>query len=139
MIPAFRNDRPKAPPGSAKENGAKTPSSNSARPKIASTMSGVPAITSTADSTIRLSQRGRPYSTTQIAVMTPRGAAITQADHAEQQRPLDRVENPARKRLVDGWARSCDEQRRAQVVGALDDEEDHQRRRTEAQPCAGDP
>ena len=39
-------------------------------------MLGVPATTSTPDSTDRASHPGRPYSVSQIAVATPSGAAI---------------------------------------------------------------
>ena len=47
------------------------------RPKIASTIVGVPATISTPDSTARASQAGRPYSLSQTAVATPIGNAIS--------------------------------------------------------------
>ena len=46
------------------------------RPKIASTMLGVPATISIPDSTARASPLGRPYSVSQTAIPTPTGAAI---------------------------------------------------------------
>ncbi len=49
------------------------------RPKIASTMLGVPATISTPDSTARASEDGRPYSVSQTAIPTPTGAAIAVA------------------------------------------------------------
>ena len=50
---------------------AEEPFENRIRPKIASTMLGVPATTSTADSTARASQNGRAYSASHTAVATP--------------------------------------------------------------------
>ena len=47
------------------------------RPKIASTIVGVPAMISTQDSTARASHDGLPYSLSQTAVPTPIGSATS--------------------------------------------------------------
>ena len=77
IAPAARNDLPVMPPPSpTSETHAKRCSWNSARPTNAITMSGVPATISIADSTTRVSQRGRPYSTSHSAEQIASGAAI---------------------------------------------------------------
>ncbi len=59
IAPAAMNERPKTPPPEAvNDSGARIGSWKIARPKIAMTMSGVPATTSIPDSTARASRRG---------------------------------------------------------------------------------
>ncbi len=57
------------------ENGASSEIWNTASPKIAITMSGVPATTSMLDSTTRASQLGRPYSDSHTALASASGSA----------------------------------------------------------------
>ena len=78
-------------------------------------MLGVPAITSTPDSTARASHAGLPYSVSQTAVATPSGAAI-RSPRDDQQRAEQRVQEPAGLRLVDLRQRAREEQVRAQVL-----------------------
>ena len=81
IAPAVKNERPKtAPPSAVKERKLKKLCWKTSRPKIASTMLGVPATISTPDSTARASQAGRPYSVSQTAIATPTGAAIDGAE-----------------------------------------------------------
>ena len=96
IAPAVRNERPNtAPPWAVKERIEKMPCWKSARPKMAMTMSGVPATISMPDSTARASHDGRPYSTIQIAVATAIGRGDGDPDDGEQDRPEDRVEEAA--------------------------------------------
>ena len=83
------------------ESGANSDLLNTIRPKIASTMLGTPAITSTPDSTSRASHTGRPYSDSQMAMPRPIGPAIGDTQQRERQRALDRVQEPAGLALVD--------------------------------------
>src|ERR1700685_952251 len=76
IAPAAMNELPYTPPPSAvNENGASSDSWNTASPKIAITMSGVPATISMLDSTTRASQVGRPYSAIQTALASASGSA----------------------------------------------------------------
>ncbi len=69
-------ERPKAASSARNDIHDRNVSEKKERPNSASTTLGVPAITSTADSTARASGAGRPYSTSQSATQTPIGTAI---------------------------------------------------------------
>ena len=95
------NERPYTPPPSAvNENGASSDSWKIASPKIAITMSGVPATISMLDSTTRASQLGRPYSAIHTALASASGSASTIPIARQQQRAEQRVEEAARAGLV---------------------------------------
>ena len=68
--PAIRNERPNAvsAPSGLNESAERNASEKMMRPKIASTIDGVPAMTSTPDSTARARPRGRPYSVSHSAI-----------------------------------------------------------------------
>ena len=91
------------------------------RPKIASTMLGVPATISTPDSTARASQEGRPYSVSQTAIPTPTGAAIAVPITVRTSVPSIGSRKPPLllwSRPTSGWLKS---RSRAQVLDAADE------------------
>ena len=97
IAPAAMNERPNTPPPAAvNENGANRPSWKIARPNSAITMSGVPATISMLDSTTRASHVGRPYSAIHSALPTASGDGEHDADHGQQRRAEQRVEEAAR-------------------------------------------
>ncbi len=105
IAPAARNERPKTPPPEAvNESGARIGSWKIARPKIAMTMSGVPATTSIPDSTARASGAGLPYSTSQTADATASGTAIAIPMIVSTIVPEDRVQDAAGRVLLPGRA-----------------------------------
>ncbi len=100
MIPALRNDWPLTVPLLALPE--RNPNSGRAKinsPNSASTMLGIPAIVSIADSTARASHRGRAYSTSHTAIPTPGRRRDPDADRGEDERPDQRVEEAARSAL----------------------------------------
>ena len=66
-------------------------------------MLGVPATTSTPDSTARASPKGRPYSVSQTAVATPSGAASAVPRIVSMNVPISGSRNPP----VLLWSRSA--------------------------------
>ena len=94
-------------PAAVKERKPKALCWKTSRPKIASTMLGVPATISTPDSTARASPAGRPYSVSQTAIPTPIGSGDRGAEDGQDEGALDRVEEAAasstgRARPADG-------------------------------------
>ena len=99
----MKNERPKtAPPSAVKDSGLKSRCENRIRPKIASTMLGVPATISTPDSTARASQKGRAVLAQPDRDRDAR-AAIASAvpEHGQDEGPDQRVEEAAGLALVE--------------------------------------
>ena len=76
------------------ENGANSESWKTASPKIAITMSGVPATISMLDSTTRASQLGRPYSAIHTALASASGSASTMPITVSSMVPISGSRNP---------------------------------------------
>ena len=137
---AAMNERPKtASPSAVNERQPSHCCWKTIRPKIASTMLGVPATTSTPDSTARASHGGRPYSVSQTAVATPSGAAIASRRSRSAASAEERVQEAAALRLVELGRRALGEQAEAQVLRALDRHVDHDRAGDRDQRDAGRP
>ena len=102
-------------------------------------MSGVPATISMPDSIIRASHRGRPYSTTHSAAMTPSGTASASAERGQDQRPLDRVEDAARVDLAHAGLRVAEQRLEVEELRALDRHVADDRDGDRAQRQAGRP
>src|SRR2546423_15510282 len=64
------------------------------RPNSASTMSGIPASISIADSVARASEKGRPYSLSHTAITTPSGKAIAVPSIAMTTVPINGSKKP---------------------------------------------
>jgi hypothetical protein len=138
--PAITNERPNAvsAPSGWKDRTDRNDSLKTIRPKIASTIDGVPATTSIPDSTSRASQNGRAYSVSHSA-MRRRAEGDRDADRRHQQRAEDRVEDPAALGLVGLEVRPLEEHGQAQLGDALDEHVEHDRRGHRAQQGAGRP
>src|SRR3954462_10948002 len=107
IAPAVRKERPKtAPPSAVNDIQPNRPCWNSARPKIARTMSGVPATTSIPDSTARASQLARPPPRPPVLAHPERGrdgqrTRDAEPDDLQEDRAEDRVQEAPGLRLVD--------------------------------------
>ncbi len=109
---AAMNERPKtAPPSALKVRKPKIPWKKTSRPKIASTMLGVPAMISIADSTARASPEGRPYSVSQTAIVTPIGTAISDRHDQQERVPISGSRKPPLFALVEVGVGALGEQR----------------------------
>ena len=119
IAPAVKNERPKtAPPSAVNDRKLKNCCENRIRPKIASTMLGVPATTSTADSTARASQNGRAYSRQPDRGRDPGHDRQRRAHHGQQERSDQRVEEAAGLALVELCLRVAERAGRAARTGA---------------------
>ena len=94
IAPAAKNERPNTTPPELRLRKPSAGLEKTTVPNSASTIDGVPATISTADSVSRASANGRPYSLSHTAVATPSGSAIAIAIAATSSVPSSGSRKP---------------------------------------------